>query len=111
MFAKILTAALIASTLTSPACARENKLTEAQFAVILDGIIFHGSATCDSTWLDRDGAKKEAKLAAIELARRGDKAFAKLFERGAKDFDKDLHEFGAVKACQRLDQLIDDAAK
>ena len=90
MFAKILSAALIASTLTSAACAHEPKLTEGQFTVILDGIIFHGSATCDHTWLDRQGAIKQAKLAAAELARNGDKAFAKLFERGAKDFDKDL---------------------
>ena len=37
MFAKILSAAFIASTLTSAACAAQRKLTEAQYSLVLDG--------------------------------------------------------------------------
>jgi hypothetical protein len=92
------------------ACAivpKAHAASDAEGAVILDGIASHGAIVCNPNWLDRPGA-----YAIVDAARTAhasgvdDTAMRTLIKRGMNDFDGHVKSMGKAAACKQLKSML-----
>lgn len=100
---KLALVTLLALIPVAPASSARSNLSKCQAKVVLNGIVFRGSAVCNQAWLDRPGSLWILRAAQACNKTPGLNA---LLSRGMSDFDRKVKELGKAAACQEIEETI-----
>jgi hypothetical protein len=100
--------AILLAFIPAPIASLAKEPSPCEWAIIVNGIDFHGSAVCNPDWLDRPGS-----LAILAQARSCNKTagLKTLALRGFNDFDNSVKELGKEAARRKLDEIITSTEK